>query len=139
MPIQEHPEPGTILICDFTGLKEPEMVKRRPVVVLSPKITARPGLCTVVAISTVIPAKVMPYHVELTLALPPPWHAGPNWIKGDMVYAMGFHRLDLVRLGKSTSGQRQYLFKTLPAAEMRAIRCCVLHGLGLSILTKHVP
>ena len=138
MPIKEHPSPGTILICDFTGMKEPEMVKRRPVVVISPKITARSGLCTVVALSTVRPGKIMPYHLELTLALPPPWDGGPNWLKGDMVYAMSFHRLDFVRLGKSFGGQRQYLYKPLPDMQMRAIRRCVLHGLGLSALTKHL-
>ena len=80
----------------------------------------------------------MPYHLELNLSLPPPWHLGPNWVKGDMVYAMGFHRLDLVRLGKDGTGKRQYLFKTMPDPEMRAIRCCVLHAMGLSALTKHV-
>jgi hypothetical protein len=68
MPIQEHPATGTILICDFTGMKEPEMVKRRPVVVISPKIAVRRGLCTVLGLSTV----------------PPPWDDGPNWNKGDM-------------------------------------------------------
>jgi mRNA interferase MazF len=76
MPIQEHPLCGTILVCDFSGLKEPEMVKRRPVIVVSPKITARPGLCTVVALSTVQPAKIMPYHVQLSLSLPPPGARG---------------------------------------------------------------
>ncbi|MEQ9178418.1 MAG: type II toxin-antitoxin system PemK/MazF family toxin, partial [Nitratireductor sp.] len=34
-------------MCDFnTGFRVPEMVKRRPVVVISPKIKARPRLCT---------------------------------------------------------------------------------------------
>lgn len=28
MAIQFHPDPGTVLICDFTGFREPEMVKR---------------------------------------------------------------------------------------------------------------
>jgi hypothetical protein len=28
MPINDHPAPGTILVCDFNGtFKEPEMVK----------------------------------------------------------------------------------------------------------------
>jgi mRNA interferase MazF len=31
MPLKFHPEPGTILICDYTtGFIAPEMVKRRP-------------------------------------------------------------------------------------------------------------
>jgi uncharacterized protein YifN (PemK superfamily) len=136
MPIQEHPAPGTILICDFSGMKEPEMVKRRPVIVLSPKIVARKGLCTVVAVSTTPPAMQMPYHMQLSLPAP---LSNACWLKGDMVYAMAFQRLDFVRLGKGLDGRRIYLYKPLPAATLNAIRCCVLHGLGLSALTKPVP
>jgi len=137
MPILHHPDPGTILVCDFTGFKAPEMVKRRPVIVISPKITARPNLCTIVAVSSVVPQKVMPFHMELTL--PPPFDQGPNWLKGDMVYSMAFHRLDLVRMGKGIGGKRAYMLQALSAADFKAVRCCVLHGLGLSTLTKHVP
>src|SRR3546814_2449978 len=44
--IGEHPPTGTILTCNFdAGFKEPEMVKRRPVIVVSPKISIRAGLC----------------------------------------------------------------------------------------------
>lgn len=74
--IREHPKIGTILICDFDqGFKEPEMVKRRPVIVVSPKISTRPGLCTVVALSTTEPRPKMPFHCEIDLdpPLPPPW------------------------------------------------------------------
>jgi uncharacterized protein YifN (PemK superfamily) len=40
-----HPEPGTILICDYsTGFKKPEMVKKRPVVTISPRLKRRDGL-----------------------------------------------------------------------------------------------
>ncbi len=36
MPINDHPAPGTILVCNFNGtFKEPEMVKPRCVIVLS--------------------------------------------------------------------------------------------------------
>src|SRR3546814_14006270 len=42
MPIREHPVTGTILTCDFNvGFTQPEMIKRRPVVVISPKIANR--------------------------------------------------------------------------------------------------
>jgi len=107
--IEFHPKVGSILVCDFTaGFKEPEMVKRRPVVVLSPPISRRPKLCTVVALSTEPPHVVLPFHCELQMKLPPPWEQGPNWIKGDMVYSVGFHRLDLIRLGRDEIGQRIY-------------------------------
>lgn len=98
MAISDHPAIGSILLCDFnTGFKAPEMVKRRPVVVISPKIRSRAGLCTVVALSTKDPQPVMSYHCRLKIEpiLPEPWNSESMWIKGDMVYAAGFHRLDL--------------------------------------------
>jgi len=141
MAIQEHPAPGTILLCNFEkGFREPEMVKRRPVVVLSPKIGARPKLCTVVALSLTAPKPVMPYHCELEIRphLPAPWDAAACWVKGDMVNAVGFHRLDLVRLGKNRAGKRIYRFETLTPAQMRTVRVCVLNALGLGALNKHL-
>ena len=141
MPISEHPEPGTILHCDFDrGFKAPEMVKPRLVVVLSPKIKARPGLCTVVALSTKAPSPVMTYHCQLDIRpkLPHPWDSEGIWVKGDMIYAVGFHRLDLIRLSKDRSGKRVYRMDTLTSDQMKAVRTCVLRALGLSALTKHL-
>lgn len=66
MPIREHPQTGTVMLCDFNaGFRVPEMVKRRPCVVISPKIASRPGLCTVVALSTDRPNPVMSYHCQI--------------------------------------------------------------------------
>lgn len=63
MTIREHPAIGTVLMCEFEpGFRVPEMVKRRPVVVISPKIAARPGLCMIVSLSTTPPDPVMQYH-----------------------------------------------------------------------------
>lgn len=141
MAINEHPAIGTILICDFTGFKEPEMVKRRPVVVISPKIAIRGKLCTVVPISTGEPTPKMSYHCQLDIQppLPEPYDQGPNWIKGDMVFSAGFHRLDLIRLGKDRYGQRIYRYDTLPHEDIKRVRSCVLASLGLGGLTKHLP
>lgn len=139
MPINYHPKQGTILLCDFdAGFKVPEMVKRRPVVVISPPISVRPKLCTVVAISSDPPVPAMPYHYLLEVILPAPWHEGPNWIKGDMVYAVGFHRLDLLRLGRREDNKRAYLEEAVTPEQLRRIRVCVLSALGLGSLTKHL-
>ena len=97
MAIKEHPVPGTIVLCDFGDPKKggsfrpPEMIKRRPVVVVSPKIARRSGLCTVVCLSTTAPDPVLPFHRAITIdpPLPAPRERGVNWIKGDMVYAVG--------------------------------------------------
>jgi uncharacterized protein YifN (PemK superfamily) len=141
MPIREHPEPGTIVVCNFDGgFKEPEMVKPRLVVVLSPRIRARPWLSTVVALSTTHPDPVMPYHCQLDIEpkLPRPWTSTGVWVKGDMVYSVAFHRLDLVRVGKDLQGRRIYRMDTLQPQQLKAVRACVLRGMGLSALTKHL-
>jgi len=131
MAIQFHPKAGTILVCDFRdGFRPPEMVKRRPAVVISPPISARPGLCTVVPISTEPPGRVMAYHVELReLALPPPFEAGPNWVKADMIYALSFERLDLFRAGRRPDGKRSYNHVQLSAADFLAVQRAVLASL----------
>lgn len=141
MAIREHPTPGSIVFCDFTGgFSVPEMVKRRPVVVLSPKIADRHKLCTVVALSTTAPDPVMPYHrqIDLSPELPGPWGSKGVWVKGDMVNAVGFHRLDLVRLGKGRDGKRRYLYEPQDEKNLRIVRQCVLRALGMSVLTKHL-
>jgi len=142
MAIQEHPLIGSILVCDFRGFSEPEMVKRRPVVVISPKIAARPGLCTVVALSMTPPAPVLSFHCQIDIAPPLPadlFSSTGVWVKGDMVYSVGFHRLDLIRTGKTPQGKRSYYYSTLSHEQIKTIRECVLKGLGLSVLTKHLP
>lgn len=115
------------------------MVKRRLCIVLSPAISARGKVLTVVALSTTAPQKVMPYHceIEIPFDLPEGW-ARTCWVKGDMVNAVGFHRTDLIQVGKDATGKRAYQTLTLPTETFRRVRVCVLHGMGLSALTKHV-
>ena len=141
MPIKDHPAPGTILICNFDGtFKEPEMVKARCVIVLSPQIRKRAKLCTVVCLSSTTPDHEQQYHCQIDIhpALPEPWSSNGVWVKGDMVYSIGFHRLDLIRTGKQPDGTRIYRFDTISAEQMKQVKCCVLRGLGLSTLTKHI-
>ena len=54
MAIKYPVAPGTLLLCDYAlgGFKEPEMVKRRPVIVISPRLRHRDHLCTVVPLSS---------------------------------------------------------------------------------------
>ena len=108
MPINEHPPTGTIVMCDFgSGFRIPEMVKRRPVVVVSPKIRSRRQLCTIIALSTTQPEPVMPYHCQIDIhpPLPKPLQSEGLWVMGDMINAVGFHRLDLIRLGRDQPGR----------------------------------
>jgi uncharacterized protein YifN (PemK superfamily) len=141
MPIHEHPATGAILMCNFDGgFRVPEMVKRRPVVVLSPKIRGRHHLCTVVSLSTDTPDPIMPYHCQIDIRprLPAPWESDGVWVKGDMVNAVGFHRLDLIRAGKDIRGNRLYRYDPLDIEIIKQIRSCVLRAMGMSVLTKHL-
>lgn len=141
MPIKEHPKKGSILFCDFNqGFKVPEMVKKRPVIIISPKMKGRFGLCTVVPLSTTEPSPRMSYHapIEINPPLPSFLESKELWIKGDMINTVGFHRLDFIRTGRKNNGLREYYYATLSASQMIKVKECILNSLGLSNLTKHL-
>lgn len=126
--------PGTVLLCDYdTGFRPPEMVKRRPCIVLSPRLSHRDGLCAVVPLSGTQPARELPYHVRLDLDLPLPWGLKPRWAKADMVSTVCFGRLDMFRTDRDrVSGRRKYLQIKVNTEQLDAVKAAVLHGLGLS-------
>jgi uncharacterized protein YifN (PemK superfamily) len=138
MPIHFPVAPGTILLCDYRGFRAPEMVKRRPVVVISPRLPHRDMLCSVVPLSTTAPSKDLPYvcRLDLPIALPAPFDTERVcWAKADMVATVSFSRLDLFRTARDFSGKRRYLRPRLPDEDLRRVRAAVLHGLGLGSLT----
>jgi len=100
MPLQHHPKSGTILLCDYSGFKVPEMVKTRPVVIISPRLRHRDRLCTVVPLSGTEPKHPEKYHHILTFdrPLPKPWNSPRYWVKADMLATVGFDRLNLIGL-----------------------------------------
>ena len=120
MPIQYAPRNGTILFCDFDGV-EPEMSKRRPVVLLS---SVSQSLCLVVPLSTTHPQKVMPWHYFFRL--PEKLHGNYTdmecWAKCDMVFAASFSRLFLPFKGKDKNGKRIYQLTKISDADLEAIR-----------------
>ena len=75
--------------------------------------------------------------ISIPFALPETWGEKERWVKGDMVYSVGFHRVELLRLGKGIGG-RQYQTSVLPGDLILSIQKCVLHGLGMSSLVRHV-
>lgn len=137
MAIHFHPDPGTVLICDFSGFRAPEMIKRRPVVVISPRFRQRNGLCTIVPLSLTRPRTVCDFHCELTFdpVLPDPYNAPRMWVKADMIYAVSFDRLSLPCLGKDETGKRIYDVRRIGEADLLQVRTCVLNGMGLGGLT----
>lgn len=143
MALTFHPKVGQILFCDFSqGFKEPEMVKKRPVIVLVSAIQGRSDLATVVPLSTVEPNPPQLYHYKLLKQSMPmigKFQDSDSWIKGDMVYTVGFHRLDLILLGKrAPNGKREYFKNRLGRDQMKQIYQCVLHGLNLGHLSNYL-
>ena len=144
MPITIHPRIGQILLCDFSeGFKEPEMVKsKRPVIIISSELKGRNKLVTIVPLSTKRPDPIQPYHYLLprsSLPMLGDFQENESWVKGDMLYTVAFHRLELIRLGtRNAQGKRTYYSNKLGREQMKEIYTCVLHGINLSRLVDHL-
>jgi mRNA interferase MazF len=129
VPINFHPKRGTVLMCDFTtGFQPPEMVKRRHVVVVSPRYRRHTGLCLVVPFSTVAPHEIEPHHYEIRAGsydfLDP---AKSVWAKCDMLTCVCFERLDRLLL------YGRYHAPMLRLKDLQAIQLCVSQALQLDI------
>lgn len=127
LPLNFHPRPGALLMCDFSGFQVPEMIKVRPVVVISPRRRRRSsGLCTVVPLSTKAPNPVEPFHHRMD-PRSVPVELGPeqSWAKCDMLYTVSLKRLSRV---KGPAG-RHLTPQVLPE-DLDAVREGVLKALG---------
>jgi len=140
MSLSYHPHTGTIVICDFHGFIEPEMNKRRPVIIVSPRYRNSYKLCTIVPLSTTVPDPIMPYHYEITFncPLPPPFHSPVAWVKGDMLTTVSFDRVNLPHNGKDMNGKRKYIINIVDDSQLKKIRECILNAINLSHLTKYL-
>ena len=132
MPISFFPRAGQILVCDFSGFKEPEMVKPRPVIIVSPKLPYRSEIVTVVPISTTAPIHNLPFVVKLLKNYHP---AEPDdyscWAKCDMVINIARWRLNGFKVGR-----RKWEYPQATGADLEAVKLGVIYGLGLGTLIK---
>lgn len=105
-----YPKTGHVLICNFdTGFVPPEMVKKRPIVVISKTETHSRRLCTVIPLSTTTPKIIKPWHVALKNgSISASAETETIWAKCDMIYTVSFDRLEIPKgnsvfknLGKS--------------------------------------
>jgi uncharacterized protein YifN (PemK superfamily) len=137
MPLQHQPKRRTVLFCDFRGFIAPEIIKRRPVVVVAVhKRNAR--LVTVVPLSTTPPNIVETHHYRLKRN-PLPGAVAETWAKCDMIAVVSVERLDLVRTPRDASGRRRYLPLEVDQEEFDAIRRGVVSALGLGSLLLVPP
>lgn len=110
------------------------MVKRRPAIVISPRLPYRDRLCTVIPLSSSPGARELDYIVRLEMArpLPEPFDYAVVWAKCDMMATVSFERLDLFRTSRDHTGKRQYLQVKLPVADLQRVRRGVLSALGIT-------
>ncbi|HEV3156596.1 MAG TPA: hypothetical protein VGZ00_04555 [Candidatus Baltobacteraceae bacterium] len=104
-------------MCDFSGYVEPEIVKLRRVIIISPPNRGAP-------IALVVPEV---------------------WVKADLIAHVRFGRLDRVRIpvldasGNPIPRKYEYLpTVALTVAHLRKVRQAVLHSLGLGRLAPGV-
>ncbi|WBO22320.1 type II toxin-antitoxin system PemK/MazF family toxin [Sphingomonas abietis] len=134
MGLPYHPKPGTIVICDYTtGFREPEMVKRRLAVIISPKLKRRNDLATVILLSESVPPEMMHWHMKINLEIPAPWGDGPRWAKADMLATVGYHRLNLPYTKHHVTGSRSYSQIELGSNIVDELRRCAAAALGIVI------
>jgi uncharacterized protein YifN (PemK superfamily) len=128
MALPFMPLPGSIVICDFVGYREPEMVKKRRVaVVSSSRLFKKPSDATVI----VVPLS------ELELQPLLPWHHGIEggryaglracWAKGDLVAHVGLGRLDRV------FHRGGWIMPVVHRSDLIAIRSAVAHAMGMTL------
>ncbi|WP_133510682.1 type II toxin-antitoxin system PemK/MazF family toxin [Candidatus Thiosymbion oneisti] len=80
------------------------MIKRRPVVVISPRPRRSNQLCTSVPLSTTAPNPLEPFHLRMDLrSLPGKLSKKEAWAKCDMPATVSLERLDRVLVGKEPS------------------------------------
>jgi len=99
-----QPKIGSVIFCDYRGFVVPEMVKKRPVIVVS-KHRDNSRLLLVVPISTTQPIILRNYHLEIDAHFCSNHLSGKkSWVKCDMINMVSLDRLHLVRANQT--GQR---------------------------------
>jgi uncharacterized protein YifN (PemK superfamily) len=136
MPLAIHPEVGTVVICNYSGFKMPEMVKTRLAIVISPRLKRRNDLCTVVPLSTKDPDPVEEFHHRVTLPREVPSYEGlEKWAKCDMLATVGFHRLVLPHEKREPFDEkRRYINMRVSDDDFAAVMNCVRRSLGIAIV-----
>ncbi|WP_408901575.1 type II toxin-antitoxin system PemK/MazF family toxin [Pararoseomonas indoligenes] len=128
------------MICNYnSGFREPEMVKERLAVVVSPRLPHRDRLCTVVPLSTTPARAGIRYQCKIMLPTPAPapYEGTLKWAKADMLATVCYDRLTLPYTGRDpVGGKRKYLKIIVPESGMQDIRLAMLHALGMESLTS---
>jgi uncharacterized protein YifN (PemK superfamily) len=127
MALLFHPRAGQVFMCDFSGHKVPEMVKPRPVIIVSPRLPHRSAIVAIVPISLTPPKHSLPFCFRLSRNYHPEEPDDlPCWAKADMLLNLGTYRLTAFKVGR-----RKYAYPTLSGDDLAGVRHAILCGLGL--------
>ena len=132
MGLQFYPRMGQVLVGDFSDLREPEINKIRPIIVVSPRLPHRSELVAVVPISTTPPRHNLPFVYKLSKNYHP--NEDDNlecWAKCDLVMNIAMRRLNGFKVGR-----RKYELPKLSGEDLEGVRHAVMCGLGLDALKK---
>ncbi|QDH15586.1 type II toxin-antitoxin system PemK/MazF family toxin [Oecophyllibacter saccharovorans] len=134
MALSYPPRRGEVFRCEYPkDMKAPEMIKTRLVLVVSPKLRCRKGLCTVVPFSTTDPILPQDYQCQVKLPIDPPGYPGQvKWVKADMIDTFSYERLSLLQDKKrGPDGKRKYCQIRIDEDDMERVLQAVQHALGL--------
>jgi mRNA interferase MazF len=122
------PTGGTVLICDFSGgFRPPEMIEKRPSIVISPKNTNR-GTCVVVPISSQESRNATAIAVPMTTAKYP-FLRKDGWAKCHAPATVSITRLSMMR--DPNTGRGLHTNGTMiDAADLAAVRRGVARFIG---------
>ncbi|MFZ6638534.1 type II toxin-antitoxin system PemK/MazF family toxin [Undibacterium sp. TC4M20W] len=124
MALQFQPKVGDVLMCDFDGFVEPEMVKKRPVVIIA-RNKFNSKLVTIVPLSTTEPETLESHHYPLPINPVPAQRSRKCWAKCDMISTISIDRLDRLKDGYTR------VIPKLNQKDIQEIRLCVMHALQL--------
>ncbi len=134
MAIKYVPHPKLILLCDYSkgGFIAPEMIKKRPAIVISPRLPHRDNLCSVIPLSTKEPNRNLKYVVclEFDQLLPSPFNHQTVWAKCDMVATVSLERLSLFQTKRDQTGKRRYIKPKLEEQDFARIKLAMHHAFG---------
>jgi uncharacterized protein YifN (PemK superfamily) len=115
-------------MCNFTGFNTPEMVKVRPVIILT-KHRHNAQLVTIIPLSTTPPMQVADHHHELSANPLPGKQNVRCWAKCDMIYTLSIARMDRFKL-KS----RNFIALEISDEDFVAIKIAVMAALKIKAL-----
>jgi uncharacterized protein YifN (PemK superfamily) len=132
MPIIFAPDPGQILMCDFTtGFMRPEMQKIRHCISVSPK--KHTGTCLIVPLSTQAPVPIESWHYLIPPNVYPCIDCGMDiWAKGDMLTHAAFTRLDRPK------ENHVKVRRLLRPDHLREVLKAVAHAISCGHVTQHI-